>query len=174
MELYITRHGKRKANVEQYMKGQTPGELTNKGCEKAKQFGIHYKDKIFNEIYCCDILRAKKTLEIILNENNYKAQNSKIVTYSQKLREINVKSLEYKPCSLDQKLRNNPPERLGFNLTGENDESFIDVFFRISQFLDELIQKNISKDYISGINKGNVYQLNKEAKVISFDNFNNL
>ena len=174
MELYITRHGQTKANIEKYMQGQTPGELTLEGCEQAKKFGIYYKDMIFDEIYCSDILRAKKTLEIILNENNHKEHNNNIITYTEKLREINVKSLEYKSCSLDNKLRSNPPDKYRFNLTGENDETFIDVFYRISQFLDYIIQKNISKDYNSGITKENVYKLNEETKVISPDNFNNL
>lgn len=174
MELYITRHGQTKANIELYMQGQTPGELTLEGCDQAKQFGLYYKDMIFDEIYCSDLLRAKNTLEIILNENKYKEQNTSIVNYNEKLREINVKSLEYKSCSLDNKLRNSPPERYRFNLTGENDETFIDVFYRISQFLDDLIKKNISKDYNSGITKENVYKLNEEAKVISSENFINL
>ena len=171
MELYITRHGQTKANIEKYMQGQTPGELTSEGIEQAKKFGEYYKDMKFDEIYCSDILRAKKTLEIILNESNHKEHNNNIITYSEKLREINAKSLVYKPCSLEQKLRNSPPERFRFNLTGENDETFIDVFYRISLFLDFLIQKNISNNYASGINKENVYKLNEEAKVISSDEF---
>ena len=171
MELYITRHGQTKANVGQYMQGQSPGELTSEGCYQAKKFGIYYKNIKFDEIYCSDLLRAKKTLEIILNENINKDYS---VTYSENLREINVQSLVNKPCSLDQKLRNNPPEKYRFNLTDKNDETFIDVFYRISQFLDGLIQKNISESYNSGINKENVYKLNEEANKISADNFINL
>ena len=112
MELYITRHGQTKANIEKYMQGQTPGELTSEGCEQAKKFGIYYKNMVFDEIYCSDLLRAKKTLEIILNESDFKEENEKKVVYSEKLREINVKSLEYKACSLEEKLRNNPPENI--------------------------------------------------------------
>ena len=153
MELYITRHGQTKANVEQYMQGQSPGELTSKGCEQAKKFGIYYKNIKFDEIYYSDLLRAKKTLEIILNENINKDYS---IIYSENLREINVQSLVNKPCSLDQKLRNNPPDKYRFNLTDKNDETFIDVFYRISQFLDGLIQKNISENYNSGINKENI------------------
>ena len=171
MELYITRHGQTKANIEHFMQGQSPGELTSEGFEQAKKFGIYYKNIKFDEIYCSDLLRAKKTLEIILNENINKDYS---VTYSENLREINVQSLVNKPCSLDQKLRNNPPEKYRFNLTDKNDETFIDVFYRISQFLDGLIQKNISENYNSGINKENVYKLNEEANKISADNFVNL
>ena len=46
MEIYITRHGQTKGNVEQYMQGQLPGELTIEGCQQAKKFGIFYKDMI--------------------------------------------------------------------------------------------------------------------------------
>ena len=60
MELYITRHGQIKANVENYMQGQTPGELTEEGYKQAKKFGIYYKDIKFDKIYCSDLLRAKK------------------------------------------------------------------------------------------------------------------
>ena len=174
MELYITRHGQTKANVEKYMQAQTPGELTTEGCEQAKKFGQYYKNMKFDEIYCSDILRAKKTLEFILDENIQKEDNTKLITYTEKLREINCQSLINKPCSLEIELRSNPAPRFRFNLTGEGDETFIDVFYRISQFLDELIQKNISKDYNSGITKENVYKLNEDAKIISIDNFNSL
>ena len=170
MELYITRHGQTKANIEHIMQGQSPGELTSEGFEQAKKFGIYYKNIKFDEIYCSDLLRAKKTLEIILNENTNKDYS---VIYSENLREINVQSLVNKPCSLDQKLRNNPPEKYRFNLTDKNDETFIDVFYRISQFLDGLIQKNISENYNSGINKENVYKLNEEANKVSADNLLN-
>ena len=98
MELYITRHGQTKANVEKYMQGQTPGELTQEGCKQAKEFGIFYKNIKFDQIYCSDLLRAKKSLEIILNENIHKENNKNIVVYSDKIREVNCKSLEYKPC----------------------------------------------------------------------------
>ena len=108
MEIYLTRHGQTKANVEHYMQGQLPGELTSEGMNQAKAFGQHYKDIKFDEIYCSDLLRAQKTLEIILTENNYKEEYNNKVIYSEKLREINAKSLEYKPVSLEQKIRNNP------------------------------------------------------------------
>ena len=40
--------------------------------------------------------------------------------------------------------------------------------------MDGLIQKNISENYNSGINKENVYKLNEEANKVSADNFVNL
>ena len=76
--------------------------MTLKGCEQAKKFGIYYKNIKFDEIYCSDLLRAEKTLEIILNENINKDYS---IIYSENLREINVQSLVNKPCSLDQKLK---------------------------------------------------------------------
>ena len=66
MELYITRHGQTKANVEKYMQGQTPGELTEEGCLQAKKFGIYYKDIKFDEIYCSDLLYIKTNIKIKL------------------------------------------------------------------------------------------------------------
>ena len=170
MELYITRHGQTKANVEKYMQGQTPGELTEVGYLQAKKFGQYYKDIKFDEIYCSDLLRAKKSLEIILNENIYKSEYKDIITYTDKIREINCKSLEYKPSSLYHKLKNSPPSRYRFISTGPQDETYIDIFYRTSLFLDNLIFKNISNKYSSGINKENVCQLNEEAKKISDDN----
>ena len=170
MELYITRHGQTKANVEKYMQGQTPGELTQEGCQQAKEFGIFYKDIKFEQIYCSDLLRAKKSLEIILNENIYKEHNKEIVVYTDKIREVNCKSLEYQPCSLYAKLKNNPPERFRFNSTSPQDETDIDIFYRTSLFLDDLIHKNISQKYSSGITKANVYKLNEEANKITSEN----
>lgn len=170
MELYITRHGQTKANVEKYMQGQTPGELTEEGCQQAKKFGQYYKDIKFDEIYCSDLLRAKKSLEIIIKENIYNSEYKDIIAYSDKIREINCKSLEYQPCSLYKKLKNSPPNRYRFISTATQDETYIDIFYRTSLFLDDLIHKNISNKYSSGINKENVYQLNEDAKKISSDN----
>ena len=167
MELYITRHGQTKANVEKYMQGQTPGELTKEGCEQAKKFGIFYKNIKFDEVYCSDLLRAKKSLEIILNENLYKDQYKDIITYTEKLREINCKSLEYQPCSKYANLKSNPPGRYRFISTDPKDETYIDIFYRISLFLDDLIKKNISPYYSSGIIKENVYNLNEQCDKIS-------
>ena len=169
MELYITRHGQTKANVERYMQGQTPGELTQEGCEQAKKFGIYYKDIKFDEIYCSDLLRAKKTLDIILAENLHKEEYKNKIIYTDKIREINCKSMEHKPCSEYAKLRSSPPERYRFNSSGPQDETDIDIFYRTSIFLDDLIHKNISGKYSSGIKKENVYQLNEEANKISSD-----
>ena len=170
MELYITRHGQTKANVEKYMQGQTPGELTQEGCKQAKEFGIFYKNIKFDQIYCSDLLRAKKSLEIILNENIHKDNNKNIVVYSDKIREVNCKSLEYKPCSLFAQLKNNPPERFRFNSPSPEDETDIDIFYRTSLFLDDLINKNITQKYSSGITKENVYKLNEEANKITSEN----
>jgi len=170
MELYITRHGQTKANVEKYMQGQTPGELTEEGCLQAKKFGIYYKDIKFDEIYCSDLLRAKKSLEIILNESIYKDQYKDKVIFTDKIREINCKSLEYQPCSLYHKLKHSPPNRYRFISTAPEDETYIDIFYRTSLFLDDLIHKYISNKYSSGINKENVYKLNEEANKISRDN----
>ena len=169
MELYITRHGQTKANIEKYMQGQTPGELTQEGCHQAKKFGIYYKDIKFDEIYCSDLLRAKKTLEIVLAENLHKAEYNNKIIYTEKIREINCKSMEHQPCSAYAKLRNSPPERYRFNSSGPQDETDIDIFYRTSLFLDDLIHKYISNKYSSGINKENVYQLNEEANTISSD-----
>ena len=173
MELYITRHGQTRGNIEHFFQGQMEGELTPVGCEQAKKFGNFYRNLTFDEIYCSDLLRAKKTLEIILEQNLHE-ENKKLIKYTQVLREINGKSIEYKPLSVESKLRNNPSGRFRFNSTGEGDETMIDLFYRMSQFIDELIRKNISKDYSSGITKENVYKLNEEANNISYDDFINL
>ena len=170
MELYITRHGQTKANVEKYMQGQTPGELTEEGCLQAKKFGICYKDIKFDEIYCSDLLRAKKTLEIIINESIYKDLYKDSIIYTDKIREINCKSFENKTCSEYNKIKYSQPNRYRFISTGPQDETNVDIFYRTSLFLDDLIHKNISNKYSSGINKENVYQLNEEANKISADN----
>ena len=174
MELYITRHGQTKANVEKYMQGQTPGELTEEGSLQAKKFGIYYKDIKFDEIYCSDLLRAKKTLEIILNENIHKEDYKNIIVYTDKIREVNCKSFEYKPCSLYAQLKNNPPERFRFNSASPGDETDIDIFYRTSLFLDDLIQRNITQKYSSGISKENVYKINEEANKVTSENVTSL
>ena len=111
---------------------------------------------------------AKQSLEIILNENIFKSEYKNIITYTDKIREINCKSLEYKASSLYNKLKNSPPNRYRFISTGPQDETYIDIFYRTSLFLDDLIFKNISNKYSSGINKENVCQIIKEKEAIHF------
>jgi len=174
MEIYVLRHGQTFSNINHKIQGQTPGELTELGKKQASLLGKKLSKIKFDEIYCSDLNRTKQTLEQILNESN--CEKPKII-YTKELREINVNTLEGHNSEEEEVLRNSGEIPYRQTRTGINDESFIDVFFRISSFFDDLIKKYLDKDYYSGINKDNYLELNiKQGEILQnvlFDMYKN-
>ncbi|HAO64442.1 TPA: hypothetical protein DCQ44_00475 [Candidatus Taylorbacteria bacterium] len=65
---YIVRHGETEFNVSGIMQGHTDSPLTEKGQEQAKLVGNALKDIDFDLVFSSDLLRAKRTAEIMLLE----------------------------------------------------------------------------------------------------------
>ena len=166
MEIYITRHGLTKGNVDNIIQGQTEGELVKEGFDQAKLLGKKLNEIKFNNIYCSDLNRTKQTLKEILKQLKHPIEENSI-TYTSSLREINIKSLEGMSCDIEEKIRNDPKLPYRMNNTGDKgDETYVDVFFRLSKFIDSIIQKFIDKDYNSGINENNYIELNNKIETI--------
>ena len=140
MEIYITRHGLTKGNVDNIIQGQTEGELVKEGFDQAKLLGKKLNEIKFNNIYCSDLNRTKQTLKEILKQLKH---------------------------PIEEKIRNDPKLPYRMNNTGDKgDETYVDVFFRLSKFIDSIIQKFIDKDYNSGINENNYIELNNNVETI--------
>ena len=161
----MTRHGLTKGNIEQIIQGQQPGELIEEGYKQASLLGKKLSEINFSHIYCSDLNRTKQTLNQILKELK-NPPNENLITYTQSLREINIKSLENKPCEVEVKIRNNPINTYRINSTGEGDENYVQVFFRLSQLIDSVIHEFIDKNYNSGINENNYIELNNKIETI--------
>ena len=63
--LYITRHGETMWNKKRIMQGWLDSPLTKKGKKQADKVGKRLKDIKFHKIFSSDLLRAKRTAEII-------------------------------------------------------------------------------------------------------------
>ena len=161
----MTRHGLTKGNIEQIIQGQQPGELIEEGYKQASLLGKKLSEINFSHIYCSDLNRTKQTLNQILKELK-NPPNENLITYTKLLREINIKSLENKPCEVEVKIRNNPINTYRINSTGEGDENYVQVFFRLSQLIDSVIHEFIDKNYNSGINENNYIELNNNIETI--------
>ncbi len=63
--LYIVRHGETEWNLERRLQGQRDSPLTKNGVTQAASLGIALKNIKFDAIYASDLLRAKRTAEIV-------------------------------------------------------------------------------------------------------------
>lgn len=131
--LYIVRHGETVWNTKKVFQGHKDSQLTKKGIKQAKHLAKKLKKINFNSIYSSDLLRAKRTAEIIALEKKLAIQTTKL------LRERYMDHFEGKPISFyEEKLKKtmknyqklSKKERLKFKLEPqiESDEQMIGRF----------------------------------------------
>lgn len=90
---YIVRHGQTDWNVQKLIQGQTDVPLNTFGEEQAKNLGKELQEVRFDAVFSSDLLRAKRTAELIL-------LNRKIaIKTTQALREQVYGRFEGKPSS---------------------------------------------------------------------------
>jgi broad specificity phosphatase PhoE len=93
---YITRHGETVWNTQKRMQGHQDSPLTENGISQAKQVGTLLKKVPFAHAFSSDLLRAKRTAEIIC------ADHDLVVKTSQLLREAQLGPFEGKKLSYFQ------------------------------------------------------------------------
>lgn len=81
---YIVRHGQTEWNVKRILQGHRDSPLTSDGVAEAKKLARLFKNITFAEVFSSDLLRAKRTAEIMAVEHQL------IVKTSQLLREVNL------------------------------------------------------------------------------------
>lgn len=79
--IYIVRHGETELNLSKYMQGQLDSPLTDTGILQAQNLSAKLRPIHFDAVFSSDLLRAKKTAELITLERNL------AITTSQLLRE---------------------------------------------------------------------------------------
>lgn len=84
------------------------------------------------------------------------------VFYCKELWEIKVDGVEGQSWDVEQKIRQNPKTTFRMSKTGEKDESWADVFLRVSKFFDGLIQKFVDAKYLSGVSESNYIEINSK------------
>ena len=70
--IYFVRHGQTDYNSNKLYAGQKDVPLNKEGVKQAKQTAEQLKDLKFDICFCSPLLRAKQTLNEILNLNKYK------------------------------------------------------------------------------------------------------
>jgi 2,3-bisphosphoglycerate-dependent phosphoglycerate mutase len=132
---YIVRHGETDWNVQHKLQGQTDIPLNKTGEAQAKELAEDLQDIHFDKVFSSDLLRAKKTAEIVVLEKKLAVETAKV------LRERRFGELEGKHSDifkkmdlLLEKLEQKERAEYKFNPSYESDE---ELWQRLTIFLRE-------------------------------------
>ncbi len=89
--IYIVRHGETEWNFKKLIQGQSDSPLTEEGIKQAKGLSKKLNKVKFDLVFSSDLLRAKRTAEIIIAEQKLEIATSEL------LRERRFGKLEGKP-----------------------------------------------------------------------------
>lgn len=138
--IYVVRHGESHSNVEKQIAGHTDKPLTPNGEEQAKKQAKNLAEVKFDAVFSSDLLRAKRTGEIIAAERQLAVNTTHL------LRERNFGEWEGKPeadfyeknVKLFEKLKTiSEAEKQDFRL-GNGYESNSEIATRFIAFLREI------------------------------------
>ena len=68
-DLILIRHGQSVWNAENRFTGWTDVDLSDKGVKEAEEAGIELRDQVIDVIHTSDLIRAKRTAEIVILAN---------------------------------------------------------------------------------------------------------
>lgn len=152
MTFYLVRHGETDWNKKKLIQGQKDITLNDNGLEEAKNTAQKFKAVLLDLAFSSDLIRAKKTAEIIALEHQLK------VLATDKLRERRFGSLEGQPYDLlarhDKVMRaieESERKKLRPAPDAESDEEFI---FRVSTFLRDTAIANPGKNILAATHSG--------------------
>lgn len=131
---YLVRHGETEYNLKGIAQGHLDSPLTPKGIEDARKLGVKFKDIFFDMIFSSDLLRAKRTAEIISLERNLAVQTTKL------LRERHYGKYEgkpYKAVYAYRKLLNKLKTQKNHNKVKDQFEEDESLISRLITFLRE-------------------------------------
>lgn len=95
--IYIVRHGQTDWNVAGLTQGETDIPLNSEGVKQAKTLGEELRNIKFDGIFSSDLIRARKTAEIVAIEKKLAVETTKL------LRERRYGRLEGKPYTMTKK-----------------------------------------------------------------------
>lgn len=95
--LYLVRHGQTDWNAQKITQGHADIPLNNEGIEQAKALGKSLENIQFDAVFSSDLIRAKKTAEIITLEKKLMVETTNL------LRERRYGKFDGKPYHLMQK-----------------------------------------------------------------------
>lgn len=127
--IYIVRHGQTDWNAKGIIQGETDMPLNSEGVKQAKQLSKNLQDIKFDAIFSSDLVRAKKTAEIIAMEREL------AVAITRLLRERRFGKFEGQPYQMMhqfnqtwEKLSTKERTRLRADQGSETDEEVVSRF----------------------------------------------
>lgn len=133
---YIVRHGETEWNIQGLIQGHVDSPLTKAGIKQAKDLAGELKDIHFDRVYASDLLRAKRTAEIITLERKLHVETAK------HLRERKFGSFEGKPVeqlwALDRLTKELSHDEMFRHKVEEDAESDEEIATRLITFLREV------------------------------------
>lgn len=147
MKLILIRHGETEENIRKVFPDRLLGQLTEIGEEQAKTAGQKLKDITPTATYCSVAKRCKRTLQIIIEQANWKTQ----ITTDDRIMERNYGLFVGQPTSaLSREKRDSD--------TPENDkmgmERHADVRNRVKQFIGFMKEKYGETDTVVAVGHG--------------------
>ncbi len=154
--IYFVRHGQTDYNLNKIYAGQQDIPLNQNGIEQAKQTALDLQKIKFDVCFCSPLIRAKQTCyEILKHHNNLSP------IFDDRLKERYYGKLENQPVGSIKfnRWKVGADEEQTKNL---NIEMIIDVYKRVSNFFDEILNKYKDKNILvvahSGIGRiGSAY-----------------
>lgn len=138
--IYLVRHGETEWNVKGFMQGQTDSPLTKEGVRQAKVLGKKLKKINFSAVFSSDLLRAKRTAEIIALERKIAVKTTKLLRERAfgRFEGIHNQEFEKQLKRMFEKFgKLNEKQKLKFKLA-EDIESDEEIFNRLNLFLREI------------------------------------
>lgn len=138
MDLYLVRHGESEANMNGLHAGWAPVHLTVKGVSDAKRIGACIDGIKFDKIFCSDLVRTRETCFYAIGADKPE--------FRKELRELDVGILAgQSPKVLMSKFGDTYSERYyARDYRAYGGESMIDLFTRVSAFMQELESSSYS------------------------------
>ena len=146
--MYLVRHGETDWNVKGLLQGQTDIDLNKTGIKQAKELGKTLGNIHFSVAFSSDLLRAKRTAEIIALEKKIAVQTTKALRErrfgkyeGRPWRQVKFQGLVAKFFKLSMKERFNKAPYPGF----ESDEK---LMTRLIPLLREISIANLGKNVL--------------------------
>jgi len=76
---YIVRHGETEWNIKGKIQGQKDSSLTSNGIVQAQKAASRFKKVLFDKVFSSDLLRAKRTAEIIALEHKLAVKTNELL-----------------------------------------------------------------------------------------------
>lgn len=179
--IYFVRHGQTNWNLAKKLQGLADIPLNENGIKQAEETREKLKDIKFDVVFCSPLQRAKKTCEIITNQNKDIFFDDRIVE-----RDFgDYQGLTKDECDLDLLWKSDNCQEL------KNAETLSEMEERVYEFLDEVIAQYptenilivshggvgviVSSYYLGKPKDGNYMKyLSDNGQVLTFENTKNI